>query len=171
MLEATSYKTEWAEQSSFTTASLRRQDFPVGRERFDVPKSVRSKITTLLFLRSCMCMAETPMDFWSTAHRPPPLPPGPTAYNGGGAVWDWVRREKTERREKSVKEMWFLEVILLVLLCFSLRFLSLESWTVCLLDGVDRYRSERDTKTGESFVLNGILIWVGGDRKSNFPAF
>lgn len=48
-------------QSGLTTSSLIRQVSPNGRLRFDGPKSVRSKITTLLLCRSCMCMAEIPI--------------------------------------------------------------------------------------------------------------
>lgn len=96
-------------------------------------------------------MAEMPMDFWSRAHCPPLLPPEPTAFDdGGGAVWDQVRRrrEKRERRERSVGEMWFLEVILvllalfLALLCFlvglSLSVLSLLNHGLCFVGWIDR---------------------------------
>lgn len=40
---------------------LKRQGWPVEREMLDGPKSVRSKMTTLLSFITCMCMAEMPM--------------------------------------------------------------------------------------------------------------
>lgn len=49
-------------QSSFRARSrgLKRQRWPE-REMLEGPKSVRSKITTLLSYITCMCMAEMPM--------------------------------------------------------------------------------------------------------------
>uniref|UniRef100_A0A251TYK7 Uncharacterized protein n=1 Tax=Helianthus annuus TaxID=4232 RepID=A0A251TYK7_HELAN len=71
VLEPTSYSTEWAEQS----VELGRH-LPFGREMLEIPKSVRSYITTRSLGRSCMCMAEMPMLGRRTDHDPPTWPLG-----------------------------------------------------------------------------------------------
>lgn len=65
-LDAILYSTEWAEQS----LELGRH-FPFGKEMLEVPKSVRSYIMTRSFGRSCMCMADMPMDGRRRDHVPP----------------------------------------------------------------------------------------------------
>lgn len=66
-------------QSSGTSSSLCLH-FPLGRVRFERPKSVRSKITTLLSWRSCICMAEMPTDSCRRVHSPPPGKAGMEEY-------------------------------------------------------------------------------------------
>lgn len=68
-------------QSSMMASSLYLH-FPEGNDRFERPKSVLSKMTTLLLKRSCMCMAEMPMDLCKRVHSPPPVT--------GAAVWGEV---------------------------------------------------------------------------------
>ncbi|KAL4584216.1 hypothetical protein LXL04_008808 [Taraxacum kok-saghyz] len=56
---------------------------------FEVPKSVRSYITTRSFGRSCMCMAEMPMLGRRTDHDPP----------AAGHTGVWTRIITTKRRQ------------------------------------------------------------------------
>lgn len=62
------YSTEWAEQS----VELGRH-LPFGREMLDMPKSVRSYMMTRSVVRSCMCMADMPMD-GRRSDQDPPVP-------------------------------------------------------------------------------------------------
>ncbi|RXH73285.1 hypothetical protein DVH24_012969 [Malus domestica] len=50
----TTNSAEWAVQSLLT-------QLPLGKDKLDLPKSVRSNRTMRSFLKSCMCMAETPI--------------------------------------------------------------------------------------------------------------
>ncbi|MFS7966043.1 hypothetical protein Hanom_Chr09g00769271 [Helianthus anomalus] len=61
---------------------------PSGREIFDVPKPVRSYITTRSLGSSCMCMAEMPMLCRRTDQDPP----------AAGHAWAWRKRIKRKRR-------------------------------------------------------------------------
>lgn len=76
--------------------------------------SSRSKMITLLFFKSCMCMAETPMLEWSRTHWPP------IHSVEGGAITSASTGERTTAREKPVitenrnknKEAGFLDAML-----------------------------------------------------------
>ncbi|KAJ0577980.1 hypothetical protein HanIR_Chr05g0242251 [Helianthus annuus] len=88
VFEETSYSTECAVQSSFNAMSFGSdRHFLEGREMFEGPKSVRSKITTRSLGRSCMCMAEMPMVWWRRDQWP-----GAAGHGGR-----WWRRRRVRR--------------------------------------------------------------------------
>lgn len=68
-------------QSSEMASSLWRH-LPKGRVSWEGPKSVRSKIMTLLLWKSCMCMAEMPTDLCRRVHSPPP------GVAADGVIWE-----------------------------------------------------------------------------------
>ncbi|KAF4361935.1 hypothetical protein G4B88_024511 [Cannabis sativa] len=68
---------------AISDGSLRQ--FPAGNDKLDLPKSVRSKMTTRSLLSSCMCMAEMPMLGCKSCHRPPP-----PASVGDAIMKSWI---------------------------------------------------------------------------------
>lgn len=98
MFVETSYSTEWALQSVVNAVSFgSTRHFPLGKDMLDLPKSVRSKITTLSLLRSCMCMAETPMLGFSKTHLPPEEAAWVRVRHNGPAVRNVRRKRERER--------------------------------------------------------------------------